>query len=42
VDALELLFSSWTGILSIFTVVFAVGFIAYLMTWAWRKSGEGK
>ena len=41
-DALELLFSSWTGILTLFTVIFATGFVAFVAAWAWRKSGEGK
>jgi len=40
--AIELLFSTWGGILSVFTVVFATFIIAYLITWAWRKSGEQK
>lgn len=29
-EAMKLLFSSWTGLLSVFTVVFAMGFITYL------------
>jgi len=40
--AIEMLFSTWTGILSVLTVVLATGFIIYMMTWAWRKSGEQK
>lgn len=32
--ALELLFGSWTGLLSVFTVVFAIGMIIFLATWA--------
>lgn len=35
--ALELLFGSWTGLLTVFTVVFAIGFIAFLGVWAVKK-----
>jgi hypothetical protein len=43
--ALELLFSSWTGLLSVFTVVFAIGFVTFLGVWAVKKvhrAEEGK
>ncbi|MFP4130956.1 MAG: DUF3149 domain-containing protein [Thiohalospira sp.] len=35
--ALELLFGSWIGLLSVFTVVFAIGMIIFLATWAVKK-----
>jgi hypothetical protein len=42
-EAIKLLFSSWTGILSIFTVVFATGFIAYIgVVMARLSKGESK
>lgn len=34
----ELLFQSWTGILSLFTVVFATGMVVFLGIWAARNS----
>jgi len=34
----ELLFQSWTGILSVFTVAFAIGMLAFLGIWAARNS----
>ncbi len=30
-EAIELLFTSWTGLLSVFTVLFAIGIIAYIV-----------
>lgn len=40
--AVEMLFSTWGGILSVLTVVLATGFIVYMVAWAWRKSGEAQ
>lgn len=38
--AINMLFGTWTGILSVFTVVFATAMIGYILSWAWRKSGQ--
>jgi hypothetical protein len=40
-EALKLLFGSWTGILTIFTLVFATGFLIFIFAWVMRKSKSG-
>jgi hypothetical protein len=40
VKALELLFTSWIGLLSLFTVVFMIGMAAYLYIFVTRHMKE--
>jgi hypothetical protein len=40
VKVLELLFTSWTGLLSLFTVVFIIGMAAYLVFFLTRHMKE--
>lgn len=34
----ELLFQSWTGVLTVFTIVFSIGMVTFLGIWAARNS----
>lgn len=36
-DALRLLFTSWTGVLTIFTVVFATAMVIFIALWVRRN-----
>jgi hypothetical protein len=39
--ALELLFGSWTGLLSLFVILFMVGMAVFFITMYLKKSADG-
>ncbi|MDD3517750.1 MAG: DUF3149 domain-containing protein [Chromatiales bacterium] len=40
-EVLKLLFTSWIGLLSLFTVAFAIGMVIYLFVFFSRESKKG-
>ncbi|HFD79929.1 MAG TPA: DUF3149 domain-containing protein [Gammaproteobacteria bacterium] len=39
-QVLKLLFGTWTGLLTVFSIAFMIGMVIFLATYFIRKSGE--